>query len=300
MKRHPRVLAAALAVALASALWPVSTAAADVAPVKRVSCPSVAEINKFRPAASTEPLLASLEATPTTCSYGVKGLPDIPLGLIFFVSPDFSSPKEVEDSIRAVYESNSIGYEFTPQPLPALGSGAFAWADASIFTDVNWQFSPGAVARMDLGLTWLSKATVPVAKLFRPMMEVYTIPGERTVNGRQWRTTCESYSATARCRTDIFATVIKKTPTGFETVKGWAFNSLTYRWSDRALWKTNPLGRTGKWTSAEGRQWRTECDTPNTGRGACRSYILTTVIDHKGGKYTQDNLWVFNNQVLFN
>ncbi|MEO7587279.1 MAG: hypothetical protein ABIS84_04550 [Arachnia sp.] len=300
MKRHPRVLAAALAVALVSALWPVSTAAADVAPVKRVSCPSVAEINKFRPAASTEPLLASLEATPTTCSYGVKGIPDIPTGLTFGFSSSFSTPKEYEDYLRASYERYDLGYQFTPEPLPALGSGAFAWADASIFTSINWQFSPGVLANMDSRLTWLTNAKVPVAKLFRPMMEVYTIPGERTVNGRQWRTTCENYSATARCRTDIFATVIKKTPTGFQSVKGWAFNSLTYRWTDRALWKNNPLGNTGAWTSAENRQWRTECDTPTTGRGACRSYILTTVIDHKGGKYSQDNLWVFNNQVLFN
>lgn len=30
---------------------------------------------------------------------------------------------------------------------------------------------------------------------------------------------------------------------------------------------------------SEGRQWRTECHTPQTGNGACRSYLLTTVSD---------------------
>ncbi len=300
MKRYTRILVAAIAVALASGLGSVPTATADVAPVKRVSCPSVAELNKFRPAASSEPLLVSLEATPTTCSYGVKGLPDIPWGLTFQFSTTFSTPKEYEDYLRASYESHGLGYLFRPQPLPALGSGAFAWADASIFTSVNWQFSPGAVANMDLILTWLTNAKVPVAKLFRPMMEVYTIPGERTVNGRKWRTTCESYSATARCRTEIFATTVKKTSSGYQAVNAWTFNSLTYRWSARALWKSNPLGKTGAWTSAEGRKWVTECDTPKTGRGACRSYILSTVVDRKGGRFVQENKWVFNNMVLFN
>ena len=143
------------------------------------------------------------------------------------------------------------------------------------------------------------KELVAAAKLFRPMMEVYTIPGERTVNGRQWRTTCEPYSATVRCRTEIFATMIKKTATGFQTVNDWAFNSLTYRWAPRALWVGNPLGTNRTWTSAEGRQWRTECDSPNTGAGACRSYIMTTVYQYKAGKYVQNDQWVFNNQVLF-
>ena len=66
------------------------------------------------------------------------------------------------------------------------------------------------------------------------------------------------------------------------------------------MWRNNPLGETGSWTSTQGRKWRTECDTPKTGRGACRSYLLTTVIGLKGKKYVQDNVWVFNNQVLFN
>ena len=68
----------------------------------------------------------------------------------------------------------------------------------------------------------------------------------------------------------------------------------------RALWTGNPLGNTTKgWTSTDGRQWKTECDSTRTGRGACRSYLLATVIELKGGKCVSGNMWVFNNQVLF-
>ena len=298
MARFTRLLAAASAAALIAVLGAPSTASADVGPVKRVSCPSVAELNKLRPATAEEPVLTGLTATPTTCVYGVLGL-FYDVGLTFGFS-DQSTPKQVEDIIRGYYEDQDLGYLFRPERIPALGSGAFSWADASIFTSINWQFSPGTVASMNSNLTWLTNAKVPVAKLFRPMMEVYTIDGARTVNGRQWRTTCEDYSATARCRTEIFATTIKKTASGFQTVNDWVFNSLTYRWANRALWKNNPLGNTGSWTSSDGRRWRTECDTPNTGRGACRSSIMTTVYSQKGGKYSQSDMWVFNNQVLFN
>lgn len=109
---------------------------------------------------------------------------------------------------------------------------------------------------------------------------VYDEEGYLEVNGRYWHTTCESYSQTERCRTEI------------RTAGGWAFNNLTYLPSPRSLWANNPLGGYGKvgnksnWTSG-GRQWRVECDTAATGRGGCRSYIKI------------GNQWVFNNIVRF-
>ncbi len=293
MQRFPRVLATVVAVALASVLAPISTAFADVATVKRVSCPSVADINLVLPLPDLNPPVARLEATPTTCEYWMKGTPSRTLKVEFVDGA--STPRQAEDHIRATWPPASPS-SFDPLPVRSLGNGAFGWGDGSP-TFIYWQFSPGAVALMS-GL-YGHDDLAPVAKLFRPMMEVYTIAGERTVNGRTWRTTCENYSATARCRTDIFATTIKKTATGYQSVNDWVFNSLTYRWSDRALWKNNPLGNTGEWTSAEGRKWRTECDTLKTGRGACRSYIWTSEISRKGVKYVQNNVWRFNNQVLF-
>src|SRR5699024_9601422 len=99
----------------------------------------------------------------------------------------------------------------------------------------------------------------------------YTLPGNHLVSGRQWFTTCEKYSQTERCRTDIWATTVVKDANGaFKVTQGWAFNNLTYLpFMTRAAWGANPLANTGSWTAADGRQWRTECDTAATGRNGC-------------------------------
>ena len=107
-------------------------------------------------------------------------------------------------------------------------------------------------------------------------IDVYTTPGEHTVNGRQWRTWCEPYSQTARCRTQIKSGGV------------WVFNNLTYLPAPRSLWTGNHLATPGYHTIS-GRKWYTECDTPRTGRDGCRSYIDST------GRGT----WVFNNIVMF-
>lgn len=142
-----------------------------------------------------------------------------------------------------------------------------------------------------------SAPTPPVA------FNVYTTPGQRTVNGRQWRTTCAPYSRTSRCRTEIWATQVKISDRAFVKTTGWVFNNLTYLPSPRALWEGNYLGMDFEWNGS-GREWRTECDTKITGKNACRSYIWTDFITSSQGaggvwSYRQDAGWVFNNQVLF-
>lgn len=134
-------------------------------------------------------------------------------------------------------------------------------------------------------------------------VNVYTTPGLHDVNGRRWQTTCEPYSQTTRCRTEIWSTTVVREGSGFRRSTGWHFNNLTYRPEmTKAAWGANPLANTGEFTSG-GRQWRTECGTAATGRDACRSYLRAEVISatRSGGGYTysvkQD--WVFNNQVLF-
>ncbi|SHJ42032.1 hypothetical protein SAMN02745244_02467 [Tessaracoccus bendigoensis DSM 12906] len=136
-------------------------------------------------------------------------------------------------------------------------------------------------------------------------VDVYITPGTHTVNGRQWRTTCEPYSRTKRCNTEIQATVISQEGGRFVKRNGWAFNNLTYAASDRALWKGNPVGGYGEvggktaWTAADGRKWRTECDTATTGRFGCRSYIEARVIEPAGSGYRWVTKWIFNNMVRF-
>ncbi|WP_221933050.1 glycoside hydrolase family 95 protein [Tessaracoccus rhinocerotis] len=84
---------------------------------------------------------------------------------------------------------------------------------------------------------------------------------------------------------------------------GWHFNNLSYLpLMKRQAWANNPLGVPGTFTSDD-RRWRTECDTANTGRGGCRSYIWTLVVDQtstpSGWQFDERWDWVFNNQVSF-
>ncbi len=133
---------------------------------------------------------------------------------------------------------------------------------------------------------------------------LYTTEGLHTVSGRDWRTTCEPYSQTERCRTEIWATVVQRAGDGFDRRQGWAFNNLTYVESPRSLWAGNPLGKTGEWTAEDGRKWKTECDTAATGKNGCRSYswaatVSATAQSSGGYRFSTDHTWVFNNMVRF-
>lgn len=103
-------------------------------------------------------------------------------------------------------------------------------------------------------------------------VNVYVTPGHHFSGGREWKTSCEPYSQTQRCRTEI------------RSSGKWVFNNLTYKPSPRSLWVKNPLGKNISWKASDGSKWRTECDTAKTGRNGCRSY--------RNG--------VFNNIVMFN
>ena len=135
---------------------------------------------------------------------------------------------------------------------------------------------------------------------------IYSTPGLHNFNGRQWKTTCESYSQTIRCRTDILATTVRYLAGAYTRVTDWTFNNLTYAPSPRKLWANNPLGHTGSWTAKDGRRWRTDCDTPVTGGNGCRSYaqakVATANWDRatEGWTYTVGDKWVLNNIVRFN
>ncbi len=130
--------------------------------------------------------------------------------------------------------------------------------------------------------------------------QLYSTPGVHFVNGRYWRTTCESYSSTVvRCTTDIYATRVFLSNGRWYTNNDWAFNNLSYLPSPREHWAANNLGKTGSWTADDGRKWRTECDTPATGRGACRNYAVATVASLNNGKVVQKDMEIFNSVVLF-
>lgn len=134
-------------------------------------------------------------------------------------------------------------------------------------------------------------------------VDVYTTEGTHFVNGRWWRTTCEPYSQTSRCRTEIKASFLtSETRNGRKVyvhhVNEWLFNNLTYLPSSRSLWKGNPLGKTGSWVAADGREWYTECDTAQTGQNGCGSYAKVQVIVNWGGYRVVDKFFL-NNIVRF-
>lgn len=149
----------------------------------------------------------------------------------------------------------------------------------------------------------------------RAAVDVYITPGEHTVNGRQWRTTCEGYSRVERCTALIFATQVEEDGAGrFVVTTDWVFNNLTYTQAPRPLWYGNPLGdvRDGtavagggmskRWVDADGRRWRTDCDTLVTGRNGCRTYVTANVVQpyttSTGATgYRRVTVEVFNNMV---
>lgn len=129
---------------------------------------------------------------------------------------------------------------------------------------------------------------------------VYTQPGDHLVNGRYWRTDCEMYSSTVvRCSTDIWASTVVLYKGRYVAHDGWVFNNLTYLPSDRSAWAGNPLAANGDWVGEDGRRWRTECDTAQTGRGGCRSWAVTKTIETDNGTFTSAKDWVINNIVQF-
>ncbi len=143
----------------------------------------------------------------------------------------------------------------------------------------------------------------PSVKPTQRPVNVYTDPGYHTVNGRQWFTKCEPYSATTRCFTQIWASQVKTVNGKQQWVTGWTFNNLTYLPMDRETWKGNKLAYTNEWTATDGRKWKTECDTAETGRNGCRSFTWSTVYEATSpgaATFHRVDKWVFNNIVMFN
>lgn len=157
----------------------------------------------------------------------------------------------------------------------------------------------GAVAAVFLAVALVTSGlSTPVASA---AFDVYTTPGEHTINGRQWRTWCEKYSQTVRCRTEIWATTTILSGGKYRSQNGWAFNNLTYVSSPKGLWVGNPLATPGE-HKINGRNWQTECHTPRTGNG-CRSYLWTDVVvaakKASGWTFSVQRKLVFNSLVQF-
>ncbi|MBB1509764.1 hypothetical protein [Tessaracoccus sp. MC1756] len=156
------------------------------------------------------------------------------------------------------------------------------------------------VIRVALAALLGTAGAMTVAPTASADVDIYSTEGYHYVNGREWRTQCEPYSITHRCRTEIKATVVTYSAGRFVQNTGWAFNNLTYLQSPRETWAGNPLAshNMNDFVSG-GRNWRTECDTATTGRGGCRSYIEADVIAKTPGGFAWQKQWIFNSMVRF-
>ena len=199
----------------------------------------------------------------------------------------------VAPSKAGVFNLGTMGFAFALSDGIHYDKRSVAFARQVLTTVVT------AAAKGPLGRTYTERGNYfdvyPQDKPF----DLYTTPGEHLVNGRRWNTTCEPYSQTQRCRTDIWGTTVSQVGGRFVQTNGWVFNNMTYAASPRSLWKGNPLGNHGSWTATDGRRWRTECDTAVTGRGGCRSYIESDAIALVGGQYKWVREFRFNNMVRF-
>ncbi|MDO5734882.1 MAG: family 16 glycosylhydrolase [Propionibacteriaceae bacterium] len=182
-------------------------------------------------------------------------------------------------------------------------SSATATVTSTVTTTASATATATANVTVTTTVTGSTTPTVTTAPVPQPV-DIYTAPGIHEVNGRRWFTTCEAYSATFRCTTQIWSTQISEVNGTFVSTTGWHFNNLTYVASPRSLWAGNPLAVTGSWTATDGRRWRTECDTAVTGGNGCRSWVTSRIIEStRQADGTYRHAWVtkevFNNMVRF-
>lgn len=208
----------------------------------------------------------------------------------------------ISDSVRQAQSITSAGLGWSGYSYNAASQSAASSSSSSV-----------KAAERDRLVTSLTSGVFAQPAAVPPMpwkapVDVYSTPGHHRVNGRDWRTTCEPYSQTIRCRTDIWATLVTYSNGRYTQKAAWTFNNLTYLpLMTRAAWGSNPLANSswGKVFISDNRQWKTECDTPATGRGGCRSYIFVrnTIKSARNAdgtwRYFHGDAWLFNNMVRF-
>lgn len=208
----------------------------------------------------------------------------------------------IPNSVRQAQAVTSLGLGWSGFSYANTSQAAAASTSLTVKTEQRRQTFAALKASV-----FAAPASVP-AMPWKTPVDVYSTPGYHQVNGREWRTTCEPYSQTIRCRTDIWATAVTYSGGRYVKTNTWVFNNLTYLpYMTRAQWGSNPLANDsdGKVFYSGGRQWKTECDTATTGYGGCRSYILSLGVVHAvrnpdgTWRYYRADTWVFNNMVRF-
>ena len=136
--------------------------------------------------------------------------------------------------------------------------------------------------RTTLGLpsSWVTALGAPPLSFPVPsgMSPVYWLPGTRTVSGRLWRTTCETYSTGARCTSSIWASQYVRSGATYVVRAGWVHNSFTYFDHSSAAWSGNVYVTPGT-RSLNGRTWSTSCSPQvSIGTRTCRTQIWASLV----------------------
>lgn len=183
----------------------------------------------------------------------------VPALLALFGLPDLSSVR--------VSARDAGGAARTLTALASNGATASVTGEAfrgTLRLPSSWVTSLGALP-----------LTFPVPAGLSP---VYWLPGTRTVNGRLWRTTCESYSTGARCFTSIWASQYVRSGTTYVIRIGWVDNSVNYFDHDSPAWSGNVYVTPGT-RVVNGRTWRTSCSPQaSIGTRSCRTEIWATLV----------------------
>ena len=206
------------------------------------------------------------------------------------VDDHWSLDRTINPSYAAWSRSASVPTLLRLFGLPDLSSVRVSARDAGgAARTVTALASNGATAsvtgeqfRGTLGLpsSWVtSLGLVPLSyPVPAGLSPVYWLPGTRTVNGRLWRTTCETYSTGARCFTLIWASQYVRSGTTYILRTGWVNNSVNYFDHDGPAWAGNVYTTPGT-RVVNSRTWRTTC-SPNVtvGSRTCRTEIWASLV----------------------
>lgn len=194
----------------------------------------------------------------------------------------------------------------TPEPTATVSATPTATTSPTVEPTVTTSptVEPTVTTSPTQATTTPPVATVRPSWIYVPSGDLYSTPGTHEVNGRLWFTSCEPYSQTVRCRTDIWSSRIVYSGGKFVRQTGWVFNNWTYLpMMTREQWGANPYAHAGDWSDGV-RKYRTVCDDPKvTGADACRTYIWGSYVKatqtSAGYSFSLMQGWVVNNIVRF-
>lgn len=108
----------------------------------------------------------------------------------------------------------------------------------------------------------------------------YREAGAHTLRGRQWLSSCTTYSRTLRCVAQPYGTYYVADPKvrgGVLRKQGYQAAATAYTAPVSPIWDTNPNAKNGSYVDSHGRNWTVTCTVP-TGPRLCVSTVHASVL----------------------